>query len=475
MTQDWWKEKKLIKTKLKRVYDEDDEDDEDYSDIEGEKEEQKNYTSEEERMINLFKKTYDAKHIQTLPNDKKNILKPNLNPVLNRLLNNLTSAPLPPHRFIEGPTIFFKYTLPSSNKTFYLFGDNGLEYLPRPREQYLTIYDYLSHLSINTDSFFDFYLESEPTYYTVNHNFLFLFTYIYRKNHNTLKTNETASSFEFTYQNLYSSCNIPPSVIGNTGMLSTILNYLNNQKIQVQEGLNSTLFFLSKSPCFDKTNRSIVACQLSRSHNIDISSLENRLDPFYLLYIVFYYDKHPRYSFKLTIEEKIALYKNSGLTCNLRKLFFDYKKSIFSYIIKNIKNAYEQSYYQSEIKNFVFSKINILVRRFLPRNSILKLIQFFETDNQAIDRDILTLIKNLEFFFYNIQYMKKIIYGLSRIFKLYYVTEDYQPVETYNIILYVKKNMLRFYREFLDSIGGQILFNSENTQNLSYTEFPYGI
>lgn len=474
-----WKQKKLIKTKLKRVYN-NDEDEEDYSDVDLEYEYDKKestLTSSEEKMINLFKKTYDAKHIKTLTDEKKDILKRQLNPVLNQLMNNLTVRQ-PPHQFIEGPNLFAKLTI--GHKNLYLFGDSGFDYSERLKFSgvpYLTIFDYINYLQRNTDSFFDFYLENNSKYFTLNHNFFFFFICFYREIHNTLKTNERASEFEFTYQNLYLSAN-GRDFIDNTGMLSTLLKYLNEQKIQDPSGINSTLFFLERlfKTCFDFTTRNDISCQLSRMCILDITNLENTLDPFYLAYIVYHYDNDPLYSFKLTIEEKIALYKNSGLSCLLRNLFFnnDYNQSIFSYIINNIKDTYHQSYYQSEIKRYIMSKIEILTKNFLPRESILNLIHFLENDTRIMNSEILKIIHKLEFFCYNIQDMKKILYSLSRIFKLYYVKEGYQPIESNNIILYIKQNLFAFYVEFLISIGGQLLFSSENTQD-SFVQFPNGI
>lgn len=116
------------------------------------------FTEEEIIRIETFKKTYSAVYVQSLSNEKLDIVKSHCNLVQQRLIDNLENDKTYMKSYIEGPTHLYIYELPN-NKTVHLFGETHRYTENHCQVDYLPFANYIDELSMNSPSFFDLYIE----------------------------------------------------------------------------------------------------------------------------------------------------------------------------------------------------------------------------------------------------------------------------------------------------------------------------
>ena len=487
------------------------------------------FTTQTERdSIALFIKTYSAYHIKNFTPAQKESLKQRLwhNQVLVTLIQNLDKPKFYKVDYLEGPISFTLFQF--NNKTVYLFGEihrNTIGHClqdgkPAPAPSYsvafptnsLRFNDFLRELSIDTPSFFDFYLETDiddfyKFYSTADPRPSIFFKHIFYLLYNGFE-NLTSYSFLDRYEgskiiielkniaNNFSTRNslvVPVStgIVPDQQLLDDIYNYYNsNRNINNRLNLDFPSYELCDiknkhfSTCFQAhdSRKSNDSCRLGRYHNVDargvLFNIQNQLDPlqFFIEISINQDSRNPNIG-----DGFFFLLKRIGVEAFFEKILEHStgtsEENIFNHIINmypQVKKEWNRSYFKEKIKDFIKNKIkNIDVKsdHFDPPNLI---------DIDTLTHDCLTMFQDplatttnktsytntidnmLRGFFVIGSYIMD-IYCLSRIFKKFKNKTDCQPEKTYNIIVYTGDAHTRVYSEFIVSLGNAPLYQTQNT------------
>ena len=148
---------------------------------------------------------------------------------------------------------------------------------------------------------------------------------------------------------------------------------------------------------------------------------------------------------------------------------FDYILSIFPQVAKE----YSRSYYKDEIRQRIVH--NLL----LPMYAQPQVINFNELIHQAIfvlhqpyvnPQETLTILEDLNIYFFFLSALIMDIYCLSRVFKKFKLRTDCQPAETNNIIIYAGDLHARLYSEFIENeLGHAPIYNERTVSSPDYS------
>ena len=148
------------------------------------------FNDEDEDKIFMFQKTYNAFYIQNFTENKLSVLREDCNPILQKLIDNLSVAKTYLVQYIEGPKWVKKFVLTYTDdeggvyyRTICVFGEkhgNSTEHCKNSGfDVSITFAEYLKRLSRETSSFVDVYIELpmfirkpkgkkvEPSYYDI--------------------------------------------------------------------------------------------------------------------------------------------------------------------------------------------------------------------------------------------------------------------------------------------------------------------
>lgn len=438
-------------------------------------------SSDEEKLIEKFKVTYNATYIQNLSDEKKQYASKD-NVVLQRLVNNLQVPPVNP-QYIEGPHSFYRLSL-LSNKTFYLFGESHIDTRGHCHDlpQSMVFHEYIKQLSKNTHSFIDLYLELpmlNPTKPVDKDN-------LSHYDVDITKTISTDFAIVDTISDMYNY---------DIDFESTFQTKIRQPRI-LRPGFIIESLFNNYIECIQPSSRHAENCQLMRIHNIDIRSNWSYNMPshlqFYLTVLDFVLLRKNR-----TPIEKTRLLKRIGPSIQkvlyiLRKPGDEVANEIINNIFKtnpSIVKELDKSYIWYKIHAFIRYKILEIFRTSFPPD---KDYETSEKRRIAYYSVILMFIQNEELYSLNEEYneiLEKSIkinnnvldslnalamdmYALSRIFKPYKpktIQGQNQPEMSMNIIVYAGGEHIETYREFLlDDLYAEQLYDYQNPLLVSY-------
>lgn len=405
----------------------------------------------DDEKIEMFKKQYSAVYLKTVSEEKKRELRPNLNPVLGRLMDNLERSKTYMADFIEGPISLYKYRLNSRDKpikTFYLFGEFHRDTTSAcyPYSKLLTIdfMEYIRRLSSETLCFTDIYVElpmlrkSKPVDKSDLHHY------------DRYGRHTTTALYKVLYK-MVSDENID------------FHSELNIERTQNEDIITSSHIIESISSDFNKciqpSTRDDISCQLMRIHNIDIRTSflteEELSDDLYLVIVRMILEMTVDLEYKINLMRRIGypiLKVLSKLICSGR---FDISNFIAIALSNKsvLKEVRKRPYMYHEIMAYI-------------RNRYQEILNSFQGGEQVIQETILLLLNDcnkmdyiaekfsdLQKFLLNITGLPVDIYCLMRIFKKHNIQGSFQPEESINIIIYAGEWHIQNYVSFLKSVG----------------------
>ena len=411
--------------------------------------------NEEEKMaIEGFRWTYNAKYIEDLSHEKKQYACGN-NPILLKLVNNLSRPLTYISDYLEGPITFTKVTFENEWKTYYIFGelhiDTRGECLNIPTA--IQFHEYIKKLSVETKAFFDFYFELPMVNNEINSN--------------------TVLDALFETEN---SNDIEHILIEKFKKQEKRLSIYDTEDFPL--GKSYILNELSKLKCRDPVQKLDEDCSLIRIHDIDLRNnfKEGKFHDGLYGYIFNFItnvrfiieillqtggDLSEYYMFQIQLLKKIIgpklinfleRYIDDDIEVTIEKLF--------NYALLNpkVENELNLSYMKSKIKEFIKLRIKKELSKFPSYSQIFKkIINYFQTENptENIKKELLDahlITEDINVFIMD-------IYGLSRIFKMHYPrknTVSFQPIESTNVIIYAGDNHSKTYAEFMEFIGGKV-------------------
>lgn len=420
--------------------------------------------------IDMFKKTYSSVYLEGIPEEKKQELKPSLNPVLQRLMSNLESPKTYMTEFIEGPVSFYKYKLDlegKHTKTFYLFGEYHRQTTghcaPYSKQISIDFMEYIRRLSFETPSFIDLYAElpmlrsSKPADKTnlkhYDRSGKFTLSAIPKVIEKML--NDENIDFHTEFQ-------LESSIDENLTMTSHILQSISNDFLTcIQPSTRGGRRKKAQVPEGESKGESI-NCELMRIHNVDVRSsflTEDMNNTFYLhamTYILGLRNENVDSNMKISLLRRLGY----PLLRLLAKMVCSDKFDVNNFLRiltsnQSVKKEIGKSYMTRSIMMYMRILCQQIFDSFpggeaIIRNLIIKLLD----DSCLINIDESQLYM-LHMFSMHINILTMDIYCLTRIFKTYDVSEgSFQPEENNHIIIYAGELHVKNYCSFLKYIGG---------------------
>lgn len=419
------------------------------------------FSPEEEDQIEVFKNTYNALYIEHFSENKINYLKMNLNPVYQKLIENLKSPrSYANYEFIEGPHTIHKFKMEDigkPKKSFYIFGEQHrisvgdcfrLQLQELEGGNYIDFHKYLKLLSQESPSFIDFYSELPMVKTKVANQARGLISVLVNRMYNNLQ-----AEFKTEYE-----------------IIKNLSSYTFEGSSRIFNELKEEF-----KTCIQPETRNVSECQLIRIHNIDIRDTYDfdEIPPDYGLNLLCQIIKIGMIKKKsnseiLNVIKRFNLQTNIIID-NLRVVATDPYTIVKKYfkLNKRLKTEVNKRTYEREnIERFIISKINRIypedsttrVYPITPVSFIAGLILDSITNNQF---DFSTEeLKNFLSVFILLDGLKVDMYALARIFKTYDIyknnpTGSFQPVESKNIIIYAGNTHSETYVEFLEYLKYQ--------------------
>lgn len=436
-------------------------------------------STDEKKIIEEFKHTYNAAYVRDLSDEKKEYASKD-NVILQRLVNNLNHPPLNPP-YIEGPHTFYRILSRSKRKIFYLFGESHLDTRGHCPPQSMLFNDYIEELSKKTYAFTDLYVELpmlNPTKPVDKDNL----------SHYDVDNKNISTSFAIVdaISDMYNNDDID---------FETAFESKITQPRVIRPGFILETLFDKYLECIQPSTRHAEKCQLMRIHNIDVRSewsvnMPSHLQ-FYLAVLSLVLVKPNK-----TAIEKIRMLKRMGQP--IQKILYILRKpdsEIANEIINNIfltnpsiKKEVDKSYLWYAIIAFIKYKILEIFRSSLIPDEDYETV---ERKRIAYFSIILMFIQNEEIYSLNEDYkiilensiqinnnliadldaLSMDMYALARIFKLYKPKTEQtqnQPSESMNIIVYAGNAHIQTYRDFLlNDLYSEELYAYQNPLRVS--------
>jgi len=419
----------------------------------------------DDEKIEMFKKQYSAVYLESISEEKKRELRPTLNPVLGRLMDNLERPKTYMVDFIEGPVSLYKYQFDfkgKPTKTFYLFGefhkDTRGDCQPYSKHISIDFMEYIKRLSNETPSFTDLYVElpmlrkSKPADKTNLHHYdrhgRHTTTTIYK----VLRKMATDQSIDF-----YDEFNIERIQNEDSTLTSHIVE-------SISKDFNR---------CIQPSTRNDVSCQLMRIHNIDIRSsflTEEITDDLYLVIIPVILQMNIDLQLKINLMRRIGypiLKVLSKLICSGR---FDISNFIGIALSNKtvLKEVSKRPYMYLQIMKYIRNRYQEIFNSFPGGEQVIQeLISLILNDCNKMEY-INEKLSQLDFFLMDIMSLPVDIYCLMRVFKKHNIEASFQPEESTNIIIYAGEWHIQNYMSFLKSVGAVEIYKYRDVDMTSY-------
>lgn len=420
----------------------------------------------ESNKIELFKQTYNASYLKGLTKHKIEDVKQNVNPTLQRLIDNMDIPKTYMIQNIEGPKTFYKLKINKLGKSFYIFGAGHVDptggCLP---DDSIPFPEYIRKLAQSTPSFFDLYIEQPMV------------------RSSKPKNKEDKGHYDI--------------ILGNrsNAITNTIQSMLNNPFIDFNHYFEAyrkhsgmvvggDKRVLSKMieeflDCFQSSTRGMnPICQLMRIHNVDARDSwlsETITDDYYLSISSLILGNAWKLYNNNNIDIQVDLIRRMGQRAiDTITSLFNYEKNQIDvdrvmtillsngYINKELGKVDDQM--KQTITDFFKQKIVQMATDDIASN-LNELIYCLKglIPIQNID-NYFRLVSNL---FLQITAHGMDMYCLARIFKTYNVQDSFQPQESKNIIIYTDAKHAVAYKEFLLSIGAEEIYQYTNPRGKS--------
>ena len=418
------------------------------------------FNEADEDKIFMFEKTYNAFYIENFSETKLRVVREDSNPILQKLIDNLSISKTYNVQYIEGPKWVKKFVLTYTDdeggvyyKTICVFGErhgNSTDHCKNSGfDISIPFAEYLKRLSRETSSFFDVFIELpmfikkpkgkkvEPSYYDI-------------QGHMNLSE-------------LYDKLTEDSSISLDSALKEQVKEEFKFES--KSETINDVV--KEFKPCLQpSTRRSDEQCELLRIHNIDVRS-------FWAPYID---TDDLSYSFNLiytilgnnmsNIEKCIDLFNRTGAQLLIKTLSntFTYE-DIYDIFLTNssIQKEIEKTSIQNHIETFIKSEIQELENEFdfLEIAIICRLIL---KRKDCVTRSDLT---SLLFFCLVVGAITVDLYAICRMFKNYkHKLDNFQPRQNINIIVYAGQKHSERYCKFLYWLkDNQDEFDVEETYN----------
>ena len=396
------------------------------------------FTSEEEDKIYMFKKTYNAFYVQNFENNKLEILKQSCNPILKKLIDNLSVENTYSVQYIEGPISVKKFVLEDIQedyfKTICLFGERhrdttdhcsgvGFESIP--------FTEYLKRLAKETRSFVDVYIELpmfirkpegkevEPSYYDL-------------KRHNLIRKA------------------IERLLINNSIDFKTALREEGEGVSEVKFESDSQVlndFFQEFKDCLQPSTRSAEKCELLRIHNIDTRDFWGPYVDLDDLSFSFELISAIGLQLEFSVVTSLELFQKTGASHLIHELSLECTPDFVYGILCSNNPSIQKQLEKTTIKNYIekFIKFEIEDLTYNFNFNDISLICRLIRIKQVSFRELLVLAE----FCFNISAIMVDLYALCRMFKIYDVKNNFQPRESINIIVYAGNKHSKRYAKFL--------------------------
>lgn len=409
--------------------------------------------------IRIFKETYNATYLQTLSRDKIERLKITVNPILAKLLDNLFVRKTYMSEMIEGPKCFYKVKL--GKKSFYIFGEDN-KTIPTGHclpDDSLPFQEYIKRLSRETPSFFDLYLEL-PMVRSIKPDSE------EKKEHYNLTKGNPFPALKETIKSMIENPTVDFNVFFSRYKKMFDINSVESYTIK-----NTIDLFLD---CLQpSTRKTSYKCQLLRIHNIDarFSWLTEKIyDDFYTH--ISYFILNDSWKFNYDNQTKIKLIKNINKAVEVISSLYDFDNETIN-IEKLDRVIFSNRYVQKELDKVETNMKEKIINHYkqkiytnLNPETVLNLKELILCLNDRIlVSELSSYFTPVASFFHIMNASIMDMYCLSRIFKQYNVQDTFQPVESKNIIIYTDFFNSKSYKDFLQSIGGEVTHYSENYEN----------
>ena len=421
------------------------------------------FNDEDEDKIFMFQKTYNAFYIQNFNENKLSVLREDCNPILQKLIDNLSVAKTYLVQYIEGPKWVKKFVLTYTDdeggvyyRTMCVFGEkhgNSTGHCKNSgfEEDVIPFVEYLKRLSRESSSFVDVYIELpmfikkpkgqevEPSYYDI-------------QGHMDLS-------------DLYKKLSEDSSIT-----LDSALKELVSEEFKFESKSQTINDVVNEfKECLQPSTRSAEKCELLRIHNIDVRSFwvpyidtNDSSYSFYLIYTILG-------SNMSNIEKCIDLFNRTGAHLLLKTLSktFTYE-DIYDLFLSNssIQKELEKTSIPNHIETFIKSEIENLDNDFdfLEIAIICRLIL---KRKECVTRSDLT---SLLFFCLVVSAITVDLYTICRMFKKHrHNLDTFQPRESINMIVYAGQKHSERYCRFLywlaenqDEFGVKEIYSDTN-------------
>jgi hypothetical protein len=439
------------------------------------------YTDTDATIIETFKSTYNARYLRDFEgeNELKNrkimkllndLIQGGKNPVLVKLIQNLSLPKTYNEQFIEGPYFLAKMKQNETRKTAYIFGEahigedliNG-SCLPNPSIQFQ---EYIFRLATNSPAFIDFYIE----HHMVKSDYVYSNDYII-----SVACGRLINSRPGTYTDIFKLFNsIKEEIISlqKNNPLEETSSYIMDETLKK--------FF----NCFSPLKRNDELCKIIRVHSIDMRQGivdENiktviSIDIISVLSIVYtmlekYIDK--KINSPTVISYHLKTIRNSFINDkrdSLLDLLVSQMKEVkegkgirLLFHTKKIQKEYRNSYEKNRIARFINYKIRNI--KFI-REAGNQLDILLNSENTVIETTFLEEIKKLKLVIEDMHLLCMDYYALLRIFKEYKPREKPNvldhPLKSTNIIIYAGQEHSANYYTFFHSIGFENIVRYRN-------------
>jgi len=419
--------------------------------------------------IELFKETYNANYLQGFTQQEIQDVKHTVNPVLQRLIDNLyIPKTYNAVQYIEGPIEFYKLKLETGSKSFYIFGEQHIDPTGHclPYDS-IPFPEYIRRLAEETPSFFDLYIETPMVRYTKPEQ---RETKDEELKHYDIILGSPAETIQASIEGMLIDRLKPFEYFFNRYKKS----YPVRKDKLVLKSMRMSENFLD---CFQPSTRiSNRLCHLMRIHNVDarFSWLsENITDDYYITVASIILINVWNYYRSNDIPLMIDLVKRLGSRAvEIISSIFDFRTNqidvdkIIDIFLRNTYVNKELNKVEKNMKENIINFFKRKIRRESPPSVVSNLSEFILClQNQRPIRLIDNYFKMTGLFLLDIGAYTMDIYCLARIFKKYNVESTFQPVESKNVIIYAGSKHSRIYREFLMEIGAKETFYYENPNN----------
>ena len=399
------------------------------------------FNDEDEDKIFMFQKTYNAFYIQNFTENKLSVLREDCNPILQKLIDNLSVAKTYLVQYIEGPKWVKKFVLTYTDdeggvyyRTICVFGEkhgNSTEHCKNSGfDVSITFAEYLKRLSRETSSFVDVYIELpmfirkpkgkevEPSYYDIQ---------------------------GFNLSDVYNILAEDSSISLESALKQQVREEF---KFETRsQPINDVV--REFKDCLQPSTRSAEKCELLRIHNIDVRR-----------FWAPYNDTGDlSYSFNListiignnlsNIEKCIDLFNRTGahLLLNTLSKTFTYE-DIYDIFLNNasIQKELERTSIENHIETFIKSEIQELENDFdfLEIAIICRLV--LKRKECVTKSDLITLFS----FCMIVGAITVDTYTICRMFKKHlHDLDTFQPRESINMIVYAGQKHSERYCRFL--------------------------